>query len=170
MELVNACDGWCSENFLLPHQLEAETWRGYLNLIDAITSSGKIVVTVTPVTLAPKREEDFYFTSCLLTDAIFWRVANRTDPNWDKFSYAKIKLGFPKGTRYELERYPGVWAREYDLGLVLVNSNKYPIDLAVPYQNYDLAFQKVNNSYDTKDNRLYLESCAGEICLRRKSP
>lgn len=160
--LFLACDGWLSENFLAPHELEAYSWNGYINLVENITSHGRVVLAIPTPSLVKDSEKNksFYFTSCLLTDAVYWDEISSKSPAW----YNKIKLGFPKGKRYELDKYNGVWVREYDKGVVIVNSNKYPVNIKVPWKG-DFVFRTLENSYDNKDGYLPLEDSSGEIII-----
>lgn len=163
-ELFQACDGWMAENFLQPNEFEAMTWNGYMTLVETITAKGKAVIVVPPYSVKTQKEVYFHFASCLLTDAIYWDMTNQDDAGWNRHWSSAISLGFPHGGRHELPRYPGVWTREYDKGVVIVNSNKFPINIVIPWRGR-FVMRNVTNSYDTSGGHLEMDASSGEIIL-----
>lgn len=160
-ELFQLCDGWMAENFLNPHDLEARTWNGYLELVEKVTSTGRLVIAIPPrKTTKSKKDEFFHLTSCLLTDALYWDEWKLENSQW----YQKIALGYSSGKRYELKSYPGVWVRKYDNGVVIVNSNKHAVKVEIPWKG-KLYLRKTENNDEVKNGNLHMDACSGEIIL-----
>src|SRR5665647_2443426 len=121
-DFLDKTDGWMDEGFI--------SYKGWqLSAIDMPQyASDQDKFTMFYAVNSSASVRHFYFASALLSDGYFFYAPTSTQ--W--FAEYGTYTGDPTGEAYQLQGFPGVWARDYTVAKVIVNPTSAAVTVNMP--------------------------------------
>jgi len=120
-DFLDRTDGWMDEGFI--------SYKGWkLSAIDMpqyASAQNKFTMFYANSSVAARH---FYFASALLSDGYFFYAPTSTQ--W--FAEYGTYRGDPTGQAYQIQGFPGVWARDYTAAKVIVNPTSQAVTVSMP--------------------------------------
>ena len=121
-DFLDKTDGWMDEGFI--------SYKGWkLSAIDMPQfASDQNKFTMFYAVNSGTTVRHFYFASALLSDGYFFYAPTSTQ--W--FAEYGTHTGDPTGEAYQIQGFPGVWARDYTAAKVIVNPTSAAVTVNMP--------------------------------------
>ena len=121
-DFLDRTDGWMDEGFI--------SYKGWkLSAIDMPQfASDQNKFTMFYAVNSGTTVRHFYFASALLSDGYFFYAPTSTQ--W--FAEYGTHTGDPTGEAYQIQGFPGVWARDYTAAKVIVNPTSAAVTVNMP--------------------------------------